>query len=139
MILEPNLHLSGRQIDFLSQLLPFGRRQVALAAKASLQRKGLSFREQNATFSLPFLPLAGRLRLVVQLVAVWCAVFVHLFRSASAKAMKSPFSVAHFTSPPSAFPPIDGDIEEAIKCACSSSTVDAPSIRPAPNSVENIE
>lgn len=59
-VLEPDLDLGGRQFEDVGQLLAFGRREVALLLKPSLQLVDLGLREEDPGF--PAGPLPGRLR-----------------------------------------------------------------------------
>lgn len=55
-VLEPDLDLSGGELEAAGQELPLGSRKVALLLEASLQLENLSLREEH-----PRLPPAARL------------------------------------------------------------------------------
>ena len=68
VVLEPDLHLRGRQADKAGQVLALGRRQVPLLPEAPLQLVGLRFGEEHPP--LPLLagvpPAAGGLLVIVR-------------------------------------------------------------------------
>lgn len=61
MVLEPDLDLSGGEVDLLSQLFAFGRGEVSLGSESALQGKRLRLCKQDTALSLPFLSIWPRL------------------------------------------------------------------------------